>query len=115
MPPVDFEGQPGADALLREFSAAADEACADQLLWRLLTEHADPIISRVVRTKLFNQIEAQDNGDLRNQVHLLLLGRLKKLREHGDGFPITNFEAYVAATARNACHAYVSLKHQARW
>lgn len=112
--PDDTNRLQDADYLLQQFISAADPTSAEVWLARLLSEHAEPLIRRVVGSKLRHREERQDVDDVCSEVLLQLTGRLRGLRD-AKGPPITNFEAYVATTAQNACYGYLRTKHRTEW
>jgi len=66
------------DSLLHLFAQTSDVGEQDRVLSALLTEHAEPIISKIIRYKTRG---AQDDGEeIYGEVMLQLVGRLQRLR-----------------------------------
>ena len=110
------------ETLLRDFWQATDEAAAHRLLERLVQEHARPVVQQVLNSALcFKLGGAQFNAsrpdaeDVYGEVTLALLRRLRSLKENPGEQSITNFRAYVAVTAYNACYEYLRQKFPRRW
>jgi RNA polymerase sigma factor (sigma-70 family) len=112
--PDDTNRLQDADYLLHQFILAADPTSAEVWLARLLSEYAEPLIRRVVGSKLRRNEERQDVDDVCSEVFLQLTGRLRSIRD-ANGPPIAKFEAYVATTAQNACYGYLRTKHRTEW
>lgn len=85
---------------------AADEAGAEQRLGRLLVEVAAPLVDRVTRAQLGSGA-AGEVEDVAAGALLRLTERLRRLRLEPVDASIESFEAYVVATARNACRAHL--------
>jgi len=65
-------------SLLRLFAQTSDAGERNRILSALLTEHAEPIISKIIRYKTRG---AQDDGEeIYSEVMLQLVGRLRRLR-----------------------------------
>ncbi|HEX8069518.1 MAG TPA: hypothetical protein VF546_06180 [Pyrinomonadaceae bacterium] len=107
-----------SDPLLLPFVRAADDAESERLLAALVTEHADPIVTRIVGHKLGQRrADARARAeaeDVRAEVLLQLVQRLHNFRADHAARPIRDFGAYVAAAAYNACDRYVSRKYPQR-
>jgi hypothetical protein len=114
-------GQEEQDVLLRRFLNEEDPAIAQACLEGLLSEHVDPIVRDIIRYKLHSTCsfgyghEAQDEEDIRSEVVLQLISRLRDLRGSHTHASIENFRGYVAATTYNAYSHYVRMKHPVRW
>lgn len=105
------------DRLLLPFVRASDEAESDQILSRLITEHAEPIITKIVRYKTrqtWNGDTHTDAEDICGEVMLQLVQRLQNFRADYETRPISDFNAYVAVTTYNAFDRYVSRKYPQR-
>lgn len=105
------------DSLLLPFVKATDNAESERLLSALITEHADPIITKIVNYKMWSGRRAEtlsETEDIRSEVILQLLQRLQNFRVDYAQHPITSFNSYVAVTAYNACDRYVSRKYPQR-
>jgi RNA polymerase sigma factor (sigma-70 family) len=105
------------DPLLLPYARASEGAECERLLAALITEHAEPIVTRVVGYKMR---AGRDGGgraeaeDVRGEVMLQLVQRLHNFRADHAARPIRDFGAYVAAAAYNACDRHVSRKYPQR-
>lgn len=105
------------DPLLVPFVRAAEGAECERLLAALLTEHAEPVVARIVA---YRMRAGRDGGgrdeadDVRGEVMLQLVQRLHNFRAEHASRPIRDFGAYVAAAAYNACDRHVSRKYPQR-
>lgn len=103
------------DELLLPFINASDEAEAERQLSRLLTEHAEPTVTRIIRHKAGGARERARRADeltkaeeVRGEVMLQLVVRLRNFRADYSTRPIADFNAYVAVTAYNAYDRHIS-------
>lgn len=110
------------DVLLQRFLKERDPTIAQECLERLLSEHVEPLVRDIAGYKFrsssgsFNSgNEVQDEEDVRSEVVLQLISRLRGLRSSDAQAPIENFRGYVAATTYNAYYKYVRMKYPARW
>jgi len=101
---------------------AADQTESQELLSRLLTEFAEPIIRSVIKNKLratrqgtYSGQCANDVGDVYGSINVQLLARLRNLKAHLRDDAIRNFRSYVTATAYNACNEYLRRKYPQRY
>jgi hypothetical protein len=107
-----------ADALLLSLRRATDLAESNQLLDRLINNHAIPIIRSVVKRKLGlscrddRAVAAQDEEDVQGEVVVQLVGRLNI---HDASPTINDFQGYVAVVTYNACNHYLRRKYPQRW
>jgi len=108
------------DPLLMPFLEAAEETAAEDLLTRLISEHADPIILRVLRMKLHVSLRGangtqanQDALEIAAELRLNLVKELKAIQQ-GAGKQITSFHDYVAVKAYSACSDYFREKNPRR-
>jgi DNA-directed RNA polymerase specialized sigma24 family protein len=114
-------GQEDQDVLLRRFLNEEDPTIAQVCLEGLLAEHVEPVVRDITRYKVRSAYslgcghEAQDEEDIRSEVVLQLISRLRDLRKSPTHAPIENFRAYVAATTYNAYYQYVRMKYPVRW
>ena len=100
------------DLLLEAFVAASGDDAEEQL-GVLLAAHASPVIGRVIAGRL--GAGSSDADDVRAQVLLQLMLRLRQGRiEHTLG-TIDAFTAYVAAATRHACDHLFRAKYPLRW
>jgi RNA polymerase sigma factor (sigma-70 family) len=105
------------DPLLLPFVRASEGAECERLLAALITEHAEPIVTRVVGYKMRAGRDGDarsEADDMRGEVVLQLVQRLHNFRADFAARPIRDFGAYVAAAAYNACDSHVSRKYPQR-
>ena len=106
------------DSLLESFLDAADDAQADLLLAKIISDHAAPLIRNIVRYKIIvtgrNQSSSQDAEDVCSTALLGLLGRLQGRRRDNNEKSIVSFRSYVAAIAYNTCHEHLREKYPLR-
>jgi len=113
-------GEEGQDALLQKFLSVQDLGVAQECLERLLTEHVEPLVRDITRYKFRSRYasgpsqEEQDEEDIRSEVLLQLISRLRDLRASPTKPSFENFRGYVATTAYNAFHKSMRMKYPAR-
>ncbi len=91
-------------ALLQEFlTSPATSAAA---LEKLLFEHAEPLIRRIVWRRLSGWISLQDREDTTGDAIVELLARLESWKR-GESKSIENFPAYTAVIAHHACDHFL--------
>ncbi len=100
------------DFLLQAFTQTSDVGEQDRVLSALLTEHAEPIVSKIIRYK--TRGAADDGEEIYSEVLLQLVGRLQRLRTESNGKAIEDFNSYVAVTTYNACDRFLSRKYPQR-
>ena len=100
------------DPLLDAFADAPAEA-AEAQLGVLLSAHASPIIARVVGSRL--GAGAGEAEDVRAQVLMQLMLRLRHGRIERTLAAIDAFSAYVAAAAHHGCDHFLRAKYPLRW
>lgn len=100
------------DSLLRLFAQTSDADEQDRALSALLTEHAAPVVSKIIRYKTRGANE--EGEEIYSDVMLQLVGRLQQLRAVGNGNSIDDFNSYVAVTTYNACDRFLSRKYPQR-
>ena len=107
------------DELLIPLLDARGGAEADCRIAELIAEHADPVIRAVVLRKVRrfeNRAGSEvDAEDVRGEVVLRLLARLRTFLSSPAENRIGDFRAYAAVTAHNACHEYLRRKFPRRW
>jgi DNA-directed RNA polymerase specialized sigma24 family protein len=103
------------DDLLLPFVNASDEAEAERQLSRLLMEHAEPNVTRIIRYKSGSARRSSQSGDehakaedIHGEVMLQLVVRLRNFRTDYLTRPIADFNAYVAVTTYNAYDRHIS-------
>lgn len=101
------DSPPKIDALLEPLLNEGSEEQADELLSRLITEHAEPVIKGVIRFKLrlnsYREAQRVEADDIRQEVVLQLLAQLKRFRELPSGNPITDVRGMAAVIAHRTC------------
>ena len=105
------------DALLLPYLGAADEAEAQRLLAALFTEHAEPLIHKLVKRKLRFPVggRQEERADVCSEILVQLLVRLRTLRANPREKPIADFRAYVAGMSYHNCAAYLREQYPQRW
>src|SRR4051812_1044273 len=89
------------------FRASEDDA--EQLLGVLLSTVAAPVIGRVIASRL--GAAGGEADDVRAQVVMQLMLRLREGKATADLAAIDAFDAYVAAAAHHACDHYLRRKY----
>ena len=107
------------DLLLSPFLRASSEAEAESVLAELVTAHAAPIVSKIVRFKSRSVSRNGSSGsdeaeDVQSEVMLQLVQRLKNFRFDHETRPINDFKSYVAAATYNAFDRHISRKYPQR-
>jgi hypothetical protein len=113
--------QHSSDEILAPFLDAKSESIADELLCAIIDEHADPIITKIIRSKL--RVSLNGRGTQQNQDALEIAGDLRAtivsvlraLREDPTRRPIVSFPDFVAVKAYSACADYFRERHPQRW
>jgi hypothetical protein len=106
--------------MLGPFLAATSESTSDDLLRSIIDEHAEPIIQKILRSKL--RVSLNGRGTQQNQDALELAGDLRAsiiatlqvLRQNPNQTAIANFSDYVAIKTYSACADYFREKHPQR-
>ncbi len=88
--------------LLPQFLNCSDPALAERLLARLIEEDAQPIVDKIVRSK----IRSSTGEDVRSEVIADLISRLRELKKSGERENIRDFRAYSAVAAYHGCDKY---------
>ncbi len=109
------------DDLLLPFINASDEAASEHHLSRLITDYAEPIVTRILKYKSGNARRASQrideharNEDIHGEIMLQLVLRLRQFRAEHLTRPIADFNAYVAVTTYNAYDRYISRSYPQR-
>src|SRR5262245_45855335 len=106
------ELQAAADSILQSYLVSEPDH-AESILHTLISDHAEPLIEEVVSSRLRGRF-SEDRTDLRNDVVLLALARLRALRESPDTGEIRHFRDYVAVLAYHECSHYYRKKFPLR-
>lgn len=104
---------PTTDNLLLPLLCAEAEE-AKLLIEHLVTAHAEPLIKRVIKSKLHLSHESgagQDAEDLQSEVLVQLLIRLRAFRSDPAQQTISNFRGYVAVVTYRACYNHLRQKY----
>ena len=111
----------GSDALLLPFLQARDQSTAERLLTQLIQEHADPIIAKILKSKLRVSLdgaqgnqENQDALEIASELRTALIGDLRAVQQHPDQRSITSFRDYVAVKTYSACADYFRQRNPRR-
>ena len=110
-----FSSTPTAIELLQAWWRAGEAEQAEQLLTRLLTEHAIPTSKAVIAHRLKREAaQSSDAEDIRQEVTLQLIARLKYLKATGAPPLHGDFADYTAAVAHQVCSLYRRKQFPAR-
>ena len=107
--------------MLTRFLSDESESISDELLRAIIDEHADPIIKKILRSKLrvsLNGRGTQQNQDaleLAGDLRASIIATLRALRQNPNQTAIANFSDYVAIKTYSACADYFREKHPQRW
>jgi hypothetical protein len=112
----------GSDALLLPFLQASDPSVAESLLADLIQKHADPIIARILKSKLRVSLNGsqgnqqnQDALEIASDLRATLIGDLRAAQQHPVRKSIKSFPDYVAIKTYSACADYFREKNPHRW
>lgn len=96
------------DTLLEPLLLAASDEQADDLLYRLISAHAEPVIKGIIRYKLhLNSHQADEADDIYQEALLQLLAELHQLRKQPDEHPITDLRGIAAIIAHRTCSRWM--------
>lgn len=122
---VGHEVASQSDSLLQPFLLATDQIESDRHLERLIRESAEPVIQGILRRRMYvhenraggarQTQEEQDAEDVRGEVIVQLLTRLRELKSNPHSGGISNFRAYVAVTTYRACDQRLRQRYPQRW
>ena len=110
-----------SDSMLAPFLTAKSESISDELLRAIIDEHADPIIKKILRSKLrvsLNGRGTQQNQDaleIAGDLRASIISTLRALRQNPNQTAIANFSDFVAIKTYSACADYFREKHPQRW
>jgi hypothetical protein len=110
-----------SDSLLAPFLTAKSESISDELLRAIIDEHADPIIKKILRSKLrvsLNGRGTQQNQDaleIAGDLRATIISTLRALKQNPNQTAIANFPDFVALKTYSACADYFREKHPQRW
>ncbi|HSE97214.1 MAG TPA: hypothetical protein VLD57_03015, partial [Blastocatellia bacterium] len=99
------------DTLLEPLLLEASDEQADELLSRLISLHAEPVIRGIIRYKLHLSTHRADGraeaDDIYQEALLQLLTELQQLRKHPDEHPITDVRGMAAVIAHRTCSRWM--------
>ena len=110
-----------SDSVLGSFLAATSESTSDELLRAIIDEHAEPIIKKILRSKLrvsLNERGTQQNQDaleIAGDLRATIISTLRALRQNPNQTAIASFPDFVAIKTYSACVDYFREKHPQRW
>jgi hypothetical protein len=110
-----------SDSMLVPFLAATSESISDDLLREIIDEHAEPIIKKILRSKLrvsLNERGTQQNQDaleIAGDLRATIISTLRTLRQNPNQTAIASFSDFVAIKTYSACVDYFREKHPQRW
>ena len=110
-----------SDSMLGPFLAAKSESISDDLLRAIIDEHAEPIIKKILRSKLrvsLNERGTQQNQDaleIAGDLRATIISTLRALRQNPNQTAIASFPDFVAIKTYSACVDYFREKHPQRW
>lgn len=112
----------GIDALLIPFLSVEDEAVSEKLLARLIHEHAEPVINKIIRNKLRVTMRAaegsrqnQDALEIASELRLIIFSELRAIKAQPGARSIASFPSFVAIKTYSACADYFREKNPQRW
>jgi hypothetical protein len=112
----------GIDAVLLPFLAARDEFLSERLLTQLICEHAEPVIRKIIKSKLRVSLSpaqgAQQNQDaleIESELRFIIFSELRELKNGPAQKSIASFPNYVAIKTYSACADYFREKNPRRW
>jgi hypothetical protein len=95
------------DPLLEAFLSASTSSEAERTLERILTEHVEPVLLRIVHGKI-SGVARDAAEDVAGGVRLQIVARLRRLRAAPLERSIGDLRSYVAALAFRACDGHFS-------
>ncbi len=99
------------DTLLEPLLLEASDEQADELLLRLITVHAEPVIKGIIRYKLhlssYQSDGRAESDDIYQEVVVQLLAELHQLRKRPDEHPITDMRGMAAVIAHRTCSRWM--------
>jgi len=110
-----------SDSVLGPFLAATSESTSDDLLRSIIDEHAEPIIQKILRSKLrvsLNGRGTQQNQDaleIAGDLRAAIISALRALRQNPNQTAIASFPDFVAIKTYSACADYLRERNPRRW
>src|SRR6267142_2577948 len=112
----------GSDPLLLPFLQAHQPSVAESLLSDLIQKHADPIIAKILKSKLRVSLDGsqgnqqnQDALEIASELRATLIADLRAVQQHAVQKSIKSFPDYVAIKTYSACADYFREKNPQRW
>jgi hypothetical protein len=112
----------GLDPLLHPFALSAGGRDTEDQLLTLISEHAEPILSRIIRRKLHVSLRVsggheanQEALELAGDLRAAIISELQEIRANPGENKIVDFRHYVAMKAYLACADYFRARHPNRW
>ena len=109
------------DLLLQPYLEASDESDAQQKLAALIQDYAEPIVTKILKTKLRVSMNGangsqsnQDALEIASSLCMTLIHDLRVLQKNPDK-QIASFSDYVAVKAYSACADYFRQLNPNRW
>ena len=108
------------DPVLLPYLREAD-ADSERALSRILSEHAEPVISAVIKAKLrvgqsgSDDRRREDAKEIHNEVLLQVLEGLRELKANPESKAISDFRSYVAVIAFHTCYSHLRKQNPQRW
>src|SRR5437016_13707334 len=93
--------QSSSDDILAAFLNAKSDSISDELLCRIIDEHADPIITKILKSKLrvsLNERGTQQNQDaleIAGDLRATIISTLRTLRQNPNQTAIASFSDFV--------------------
>ena len=98
--------------MLQPYLQAEDSNSQEAALGELMETHAQPIVRRIVWSRLAGLWD--DIDDVCSEIRLELLLRLRRAKADPSANPIKDFSAYVATIATNGCNQYFRRRRPGR-
>ena len=110
-----------SDSMLAPFLTAKSESISDELLRAIIDEHADPIIKKILRSKLRVSLNGggtqqnQDALEIAGDLRASIISTLRALRQNPNQTAIASFPDFVAIKTYSACADYFRERNPRRW
>lgn len=98
----------------RYLAATVPDDDPEGMLETLLTDHAPPVLNRVVRSRLGSLYTPADAAELSSEAMLELLGRLRALRERQELAGVLPFDGLAAGVAANTVYRFYARRFPER-
>ena len=111
----------GVDAVLIPFLCSTDMEHAEELLIELVCQHAEPIITNIIRNKLRVSLRLSEGGsqnqdglEIAGDLRATIISELRDTKIKPGRRTIGDFHRYVAIKSYSACADYFREKHRHR-